>query len=167
METRGSSGSAALPVPRRPSSDTGVGPSRPVRSSDRRPAYSAPLLRHPVPVSAAAPPSGQRWVLVPTLSARGQTRTPESEACATHRERQWQRERREAEQSMHRPRYGGKAGRGHALLEWVYRWPLTIAGTDARPLQPEERKALRIAIEQSEREVTEVAAEAARLAKLK
>ena len=49
------------------------------------------------------------------------------------------------------------------LLTWVYRRSLTTVETDARRLRWKNTKALRIAIEQFERE----AAAAARLAKLK
>ncbi|KAE8770813.1 hypothetical protein D1007_57374 [Hordeum vulgare] len=87
VETQGSSGSAAWPLPRRRSLDTGTGPSRSVRNSDRRPTQSAPS-RRPLPPPAAAPPCGERWVLVPAPSAR--TRTPEIEARAAHRELQRQ-----------------------------------------------------------------------------
>ena len=53
------------------------------------------------------------------------------------------------------------------LLAWVYCRSLTTVDIDARRLYPKNAKALRLAIEQSEREAKEKATEAARLAKLK
>ncbi|KAE8771031.1 Phosphorylated carbohydrates phosphatase [Hordeum vulgare] len=52
------------------------------------------------------------------------------------------------------------------LLEWVYRRSLTTAEPDERRLCRKNAKALRIAIEQSERDAMEEVAEAAQLAKL-
>ncbi|KAE8780449.1 hypothetical protein D1007_46415 [Hordeum vulgare] len=137
VETMGSSGSASSPLPRMRSSNANAGSSRPVRSSDRRPAQSTPPLCRPLPPSAACPPPrGQRWVLVPAPPARGRTRTPESEARAARRERQQQRDRWEAE-----------LDEDVWLLEWVYRWSLTTAETDVRWLRRKNAKALRFAIE--------------------
>lgn len=53
------------------------------------------------------------------------------------------------------------------LLKWAYRWSLTTAKMDVRRLRRKNAKALRIAIEQSEREAAEAVAEAVRLVKLK
>ena len=53
-----------------------------------------------------------------------------------------------------------------APLRKVMQRSLTTAETDVRRLRRKNAKALRIAIEQSEREASEAAAEAARLAKL-
>ena len=53
------------------------------------------------------------------------------------------------------------------LLALVYRWSLTPAETDACRLRRKNLKALRLAIEQNEREAREKAMEAARLAKLR
>ncbi|KAE8774599.1 Phosphorylated carbohydrates phosphatase [Hordeum vulgare] len=107
-----------------------------------------------------------RLVLVPAAPAR--THTPKSEARAARRERQRQRKRSEAEQSVHRLRgIAAELDEDARLLEWVYRRSLTTAETDARRLQQKNAKALRIAIEQFEREATETATDASRLAKLK
>ena len=53
------------------------------------------------------------------------------------------------------------------LLAWVYRHTLMTTETDARRLQRKNTKALRLAIEQSEREAKEAATEKARVARLK
>ncbi|KAE8787780.1 Phosphorylated carbohydrates phosphatase [Hordeum vulgare] len=53
------------------------------------------------------------------------------------------------------------------LLAWVYRWSLTRAGTNARHLRQKNAKALRLAIEQPEREAKEAAEENVRLVRLK
>jgi hypothetical protein len=129
------------------------------------PELDPPGPRHLLP-PLAAPLRGQQWVLVPAPPAR--TRTPESEARAAHRERQRARERDVAEQSTRRRR-GMEADPDEdaRLLAWVYCRSLTTAETDARRLRRKNAKALRLAIEQSEREVTEAAVEAARMAKLK
>ena len=80
VETGGSSGSRASPqLPRWRSSDAGAGPSRPMLR-DARTAKSAPAAPHRLLPPPAAPPRGQRWVLVPAPPAR--TRTPELEARA-------------------------------------------------------------------------------------
>ncbi|KAE8782064.1 Phosphorylated carbohydrates phosphatase [Hordeum vulgare] len=90
-------------------------------------------------------------MLVPTALSR--TRTSESEARVARRERQRQRERLEAEQSV-RPRHGMEAEPDEdvRLVKWVYRRSLTTVEMDARRLRRKNAKALRIAIEQSERE---------------
>ncbi|KAE8787776.1 Phosphorylated carbohydrates phosphatase [Hordeum vulgare] len=94
---------------------------------------------------------------------------PKSEAGnARWHERQRQRERSKAEQSVCRRR-GMEAEPDEAarFLEWVYRRSLTAAETGARWLRSKKAKALWITIEQSEREAPDAAAEVARLAKLK
>ena len=53
------------------------------------------------------------------------------------------------------------------LLAWVYRHPFSTAETDARCLRRKNTKALRLAIEQSEREVKEAAGEKAQVVRLK
>lgn len=96
------------------------------------------------------------------------TRTLESEARAARRERQRARERDAAEKSVRRRRgLPAEPDEDERLLAWVYRRSLTTAETDARRLRRKNTKALRLAIEQSEREAKEKATEAARLAKLK
>ncbi|KAE8784252.1 Phosphorylated carbohydrates phosphatase [Hordeum vulgare] len=53
------------------------------------------------------------------------------------------------------------------LLAWMYRRSLTTTETDARRLRRKNAGALRLAIEQSEREANELAKEKARLVKMK
>ncbi|KAE8799842.1 Phosphorylated carbohydrates phosphatase [Hordeum vulgare] len=77
-------------------------------------------------------------------------------------------ERPEARQHVRRRRgMEAEPDKDTRLLEWVYLRALTTAETDAWRLGWKNTKALRIAIEQSEREAAEAAAEAAWLAKLK
>ncbi|KAE8818345.1 Phosphorylated carbohydrates phosphatase [Hordeum vulgare] len=144
--------------------DIGAGPSHPARSSARTAqsaSASGRLLPPPV-----APPHGQGWVLVPVSPAR--TRNPKSEARVARLERQQTREREAAEQSMHHPRVmSAKPDEDVRLLAWVYRRSLMMADTDAQRFRQKNAEALRLAIEQSEREAKEVATEAARITKLK
>nr|XP_020155305.1 transcription factor bHLH127-like [Aegilops tauschii subsp. strangulata] len=172
VDTGGSSRSAASPqpppLPHRRISDADAGPSRPMGSSDRWPVQSAPPARRPIAPStaasprrplappAAAPPRGRRWVLVPAPPAR--TRTAESEARIARRERQRARETEAVERSVRlRRELPAEHDEDQQLLVWIYR--RTLCGKNA--------KALRLAIELSEREALEKAKEAARLAKLR
>ncbi|KAE8782787.1 hypothetical protein D1007_43837 [Hordeum vulgare] len=108
VETAVNSGSAASLLPSRRSSDTDVGPSRPVRSSDARLAQPVPSYVIPCPRGLLLPHVGSGGVLVPAQPDR--TRMPESEARAARHERQRQRERRET-RAAHAPlsRDGGGA----------------------------------------------------------
>ncbi|KAE8795750.1 Phosphorylated carbohydrates phosphatase [Hordeum vulgare] len=58
-------------------------------------------------------------------------------------------------------------GEDERLLTWVYRLSLTTAETNGRRLPGKNAKALRLAIEQSEREAKEITEEKAGLAKMK
>ena len=95
------------------------------------------------------------------------TCTSDSEARATRRERQRERERDAAQSSVRRRGLPAEPDGDEWLLVWVYRRSLTTAETGARLLCLKNDKALRLAVEQSEREAKEKATEAARLAKLK
>ena len=96
------------------------------------------------------------------------TRTLDLEAHATLCGRQWAKKRDVAEQSFRRRRgLPGVPDEEKRLLAWVNCRSLTTAEIDARRLRRKNAKALRLAIEQSEREALEKAKEAARLAKLR
>ena len=86
------------------------------------------------------------------------TRTAESEARIARRERQRARETEAVERSVRlRRELPAEHDEDQQLLVWIYR--RTLCGKNA--------KALRLAIELSEREALEKAKEAARLAKLR
>ncbi|KAE8797919.1 Phosphorylated carbohydrates phosphatase [Hordeum vulgare] len=127
------------------------------------------------PTSALAPPGpcaastgGLRNTRHPYVIPYPPVGCCSSKVRASRREWQRQRERWEAEQCVRR-RHAIEAepDKDAQLLEWVYRRSLTTAETDARRLRRKNTKALRIAIEQSEREAAVATTEAARLAKLK
>ncbi|WP_139324271.1 hypothetical protein [Pseudonocardia sp. Ae707_Ps1] len=86
---------------------------------------------------------------------------------AARRERQRARDRGAVESSVRRRRGPSEPDDDEWLLQWVYRRSLTPAETDACRLRRKNLKALRLAIEQNEREAREKAMEAARLAKLR
>ncbi|KAE8798502.1 Phosphorylated carbohydrates phosphatase [Hordeum vulgare] len=96
------------------------------------------------------------------------TRTPKSEACTARRERQRARERDVTKQSTHGCRgMPVEPDEDERLLSWVHRRALMMADTEARRLRWKNAKALRLAIEQSEREAKEATGKATRVAKLK
>lgn len=89
----------------------------------------------------------QRWVLVPAPPAP-HTRTPESEARAARRKRQWARERAVATDAVAQS-YCRRRGlpavpdEEERLLAWFYRRSLTTVEADARRLCRKNAKALR------------------------
>ncbi|KAE8774316.1 hypothetical protein D1007_53342 [Hordeum vulgare] len=114
----------------------------------------------PPPPSAPEAVPDHRWVLVPALGT-GRARAHESEARATRRERQQARERGEA-LAVRCSTSSTSVDPKDALLAGVLRCLPTTAKMDARCLRHKSAKALRLAIQFTERETTEEAAKAAR-----
>jgi hypothetical protein len=111
-----------------------------------------------------------RRLLLPHMSSGGVLvpAPPESQARAARRKRQRATERDAAESSVRRHRrLPAEPDEDERLLVLVYRWSLTTAEIDARWLHRKNAKALRLAIEESEREAREKETEVARLEKLK
>ncbi|KAE8779032.1 hypothetical protein D1007_47986 [Hordeum vulgare] len=136
-----------------------VSPSHKARSSDRsRSGRSAPgQVRRPRPPPFAPEMvPGNRRVLVPA-SGTGHTRTPGSKALAAHRERHRSRERGKA-LATRRSTSSEPVDPEDALLAGVLRRLLRTTETDARRLRRKNAKALRLAIQLSEREAAKEAA---------